>query len=125
MGFFIDEQKTVKIYFDDKMNIAKKETDNWIEVKAEPNFYLLEEIKKAIKPKTVKMNAKTNEIELDTEKMGEVPVDLLAKLILNWSESEKPTPQILKTKVNPKILQNLWNKLLEMYEIGGSDVIGI
>ncbi|NUU94829.1 hypothetical protein XO10_00660 [Marinitoga sp. 1135] len=125
MGFFIDEGKTIKIYFDDKMNIIKKETENWIEVKAEPNFYLLEEIRKAIKPKTIKMNARTNEIELDTEKMGEVPVELLVKLIVNWSESEKPTAQILKTKVNPKFLQNLWNKLLEMYEVGDQNAIGI
>ncbi|NUU96764.1 hypothetical protein [Marinitoga sp. 1138] len=125
MGFFIDEGKTIKIYFDDKMNIVKKETENWIEVKAEPNFYLLEEIRKAIKPKTIKMNARTNEIELDTEKMGEVPVELLVKLIVNWSESEKPTAQILKTKVNPKFLQNLWNKLLEMYEVGDQNAIGI
>ncbi|OQY00179.1 MAG: hypothetical protein B6I26_08705, partial [Desulfobacteraceae bacterium 4572_130] len=85
----------------------------------------LEEIRKAIKPKTIKMNARTNEIELDTEKMGEVPVELLVKLIVNWSESEKPTAQILKTKVNPKFLQNLWNKLLEMYEVGDQNAIGI
>ncbi|AJW76919.1 hypothetical protein X275_01360 [Marinitoga sp. 1197] len=118
MGFFIDNEKTEKIYFDEKLNISNKKTNFWVEIKSEPNFYLIEEIKKSIKPKTIKMNAATNEIELDTEKMGEIPLELLIKLIVNWSEDEKPTLQVLRTKTHPKFLQNLWNKLLELYEVG-------
>ena len=70
MGFFIDESKTEKIYFDDKMNVTSKKTDNWVEIQSEPSFALIEEIRKAIQPKSVKINSKTNDIIVDTENIG-------------------------------------------------------
>ena len=118
MSFFINEDETVKIYFDKKGHITEKETENWFEVKKDINYILLNEIKNAIKPKTMKMNATTNEIELDTTKMGEVPLNLLLKIIVNWSEETKLDLNILRTKLHSKIIEQLWAKILEIYDIG-------
>lgn len=123
MGFFIDTEKTKKIYFDNKMNISEKKTDNWVEIKEQPSFYLIDELKNETKPKHMTMNAKTYQVELDTEKLGKINLNLLAKIIVNWSEDEKISVDTLKTKVNAIFIEKLWIKILDEYGIN-QDVAG-
>ena len=121
MGFFIDETKTEKIYFDDKMNVTNKKTDLWVEIQSEPSFALIEEIRKAIQPKTVKINSKTNDIVVDTENIANVDMKLLISLIKSWSVSE-PKENLMKNG-NPRFIRNLWNEILKRYEVSPNDVI--
>jgi len=121
MGFFIDESKTEKIYFDDKMNVTSKKTDNWVEIQSEPSFALIEEIRKAIQPKTVKINSKTNDIIVDTENIANIDMKLLISLIKNWSVSE-PKENLMKNG-NPRFIRNLWNEILKRYEVSPNDII--
>lgn len=121
MGFFIDESKTEKIYFDDKMNVTSKKTDNWVEIQSEPSFALIEEIRKAIQPKTVKINSKTNDIIVDTENIANIDMKLLISLIKNWSSNE-PKENLMKNG-NPRFIRNLWNEILKRYEVSPNDII--
>ena len=121
MGFFIDESKTEKIYFDDKMNVTSKKTDNWVEIQSEPSFALIEELRKAIQPKTVKINSKTNDIIVDTENIANIDMKLLISLIKNWSANE-PKENLMKNG-NPRFIRNLWNEILKRYEVSPNDVI--
>lgn len=121
MGFFIDETKTEKIYFDDKMNVTSKKTDNWVEIQSEPSFALIEEIRKAIQPKTVKINSKTNDIIVDTENIANIDMKLLISLIKNWSSNE-PKENLMKNG-NPRFIRNLWNEILKRYEVSPNDII--
>jgi hypothetical protein len=121
MGFFIDESKTEKIYFDDKMNVTSKKTDNWVEIQSEPSFALIEEIRKAIQPKSVKINSKTNDIVVDTENIANIDMKLLISLIKNWSVSE-PKENLMKNG-NPRFIRNLWNEILKRYEVSPNDII--
>jgi len=121
MGFFIDESKTEKIYFDDKMNVTSKKTDNWVEIQSEPSFALIEEIRKAIQPKTVKINSKTNDIIVDTENIANIDMKLLISLIKNWSANE-PKENLMKNG-NPRFIRNLWNEILKRYEVSPNDII--
>jgi len=121
MGFFIDESKTEKIYFDDKMNVTNKKTDLWVEIQSEPSFALIEEIRKAIQPKTVKINSKTNDIVVDTENIANVDMKLLISLIKSWSVSE-PKENLMKNG-NPRFIRNLWNEILKRYEVSPNDII--
>ena len=121
MGFFIDESKTEKIYFDDKMNVTSKKTDNWVEIQSEPSFALIEEIRKAIQPKTVKINSKTNDIIVDTENIANIDMKLLISLIKNWSSNE-PKENLIKNG-NPRFIRNLWNEILKRYEVSPNDII--
>jgi len=121
MGFFIDESKTEKIYFDDKMNVTSKKTDNWVEIQSEPSFALIEEIRKAIQPKTVKINSKTNDIIVDTENIANIDMKLLISLIKSWSSNE-PKENLVKNG-NPRFIRNLWNEILKRYEVSPNDII--
>lgn len=121
MGFFIDESKTEKIYFDDKMNVTSKKTDNWVEIQSEPSFALIEEIRKAIQPKTVKINSKTNDIIVDTENIANIDMKLLISLIKNWSSNE-PKENLMKNG-NPRFIRNLWNEILKRYEVSPNDIV--
>ena len=121
MGFFIDETKTEKIYFDDKMNVTNKKTDLWVEIQSEPSFALIEEIRKAIQPKTVKINSKTNDIVVDTENIANVDMKLLISLIKSWSVSE-PKENLMKNG-NPRFIRNLWNEILKRYEVSPNDIV--
>ena len=121
MGFFIDETKTEKIYFDDKMNVTSKKTDNWVEIQSEPSFALIEEIRKAIQPKSVKINSKTNDIIVDTENIANIDMKLLISLIKNWSSNE-PKENLMKNG-NPRFIRNLWNEILKRYEVSPNDII--
>jgi len=121
MGFFIDESKTEKIYFDDKMNVTSKKTDNWVEIQSEPSFALIEEIRKAIQPKSVKINSKTNDIIVDTENIANIDMKLLISLIKNWSSNE-PKENLMKNG-NPRFIRNLWNEILKRYEVSPNDII--
>ncbi len=121
MGFFIDETKTEKIYFDDKMNVTSKKTDNWVEIQSEPSFALIEEIRKAIQPKSVKINSKTNDIIVDTENIANIDMKLLISLIKNWSANE-PKENLMKNG-NPRFIRNLWNEILKRYEVSPNDII--
>ncbi len=121
MGFFIDESKTEKIYFDDKMNVTSKKTDNWVEIQSEPSFALIEEIRKAIQPKTVKINSKTNDIVVDTENIANIDMKLLISLIKNWSVNE-PKENLMKNG-NPRFIRNLWNEILKRYEVSPNDIV--
>jgi hypothetical protein len=121
MGFFIDETKTEKIYFDEKMNVTNKKTDLWVEIQSEPSFALIEEIRKAIQPKSVKINSKTNDIVVDTENIANVDMKLLISLIKNWSVSE-PKENLMKNG-NPRFIRNLWNEILKRYEVSPNDII--
>jgi hypothetical protein len=121
MGFFIDETKTEKIYFDEKMNVTSKKTDLWVEIQSEPSFALIEEIRKAIQPKTVKINSKTNDIIVDTENIANIDMKLLISLIKNWSSNE-PKENLMKNG-NPRFIRNLWNEILKRYEVSPNDVI--
>lgn len=121
MGFFIDESKTEKIYFDDKMNVTSKKTDNWVEIQSEPSFALIEEIRKAIQPKSVKINSKTNDIIVDTENIANIDMKLLISLIKNWSVSE-PKENLMKNG-NPRFIRNLWNEILKRYEVSPNDIV--
>jgi len=121
MGFFIDETKTEKIYFDEKMNVTSKKTDNWVEIQSEPSFALIEELRKAIQPKTVKINSKTNDIIVDTENIANIDMKLLISLIKNWSVNE-PKENLMKNG-NPRFIRNLWNEILKRYEVSPNDII--
>jgi len=121
MGFFIDESKTEKIYFDDKMNVTSKKTDNWVEIQSEPSFALIEELRKAIQPKTVKINSKTNDIIVDTENIANIDMKLLISLIKNWSANE-PKENLMKNG-NPRFIRNLWNEILKRYEVSPNDIV--
>lgn len=121
MGFFIDESKTEKIYFDDKMNVTSKKTDNWVEIQSEPSFALIEEIRKAIQPKSVKINSKTNDIVVDTENIANIDMKLLISLIKSWSSNE-PKENLIKNG-NPRFIRNLWNEILKRYEVSPNDII--
>jgi len=121
MGFFIDESKTEKIYFDDKMNVTSKKTDNWVEIQSEPSFALIEELRKAIQPKTVKINSKTNDIIVDTENIANIDMKLLISLIKNWSANE-PKENLVKNG-NPRFIRNLWNEILKRYEVSPNDIV--
>ena len=121
MGFFIDETKTEKIYFDDKMNVTSKKTDNWVEIQSEPSFALIEELRKAIQPKTVKINSKTNDIIVDTENIANIDMKLLISLIKNWSANE-PKENLVKNG-NPRFIRNLWNEILKRYEVSPNDIV--
>jgi len=121
MGFFIDESKTEKIYFDDKMNVTSKKTDNWVEIQSEPSFALIEEIRKAIQPKTVKINSKTNDIIVDTENIANIDMKLLISLIKSWSSNE-PKENLIKNG-NPRFIRNLWNEILKRYEVSPNDIV--
>ena len=121
MGFFIDESKTEKIYFDDKMNVTSKKTDNWVEIQSEPSFALIEEIRKAIQPRSVKINSKTNDIIVDTENIANIDMKLLISLIKNWSSNE-PKENLMKNG-NPRFIRNLWNEILKRYEVSPNDII--
>ena len=121
MGFFIDESKTEKIYFDDKMNVTSKKTDNWVEIQSEPSFALIEEIRKAIQPKSVKINSKTNDIVVDTESIANIDMKLLISLIKNWSANE-PKENLMKNG-NPRFIRNLWNEILKRYEVSPNDIV--
>ena len=121
MGFFIDESKTEKIYFDDKMNVTSKKTDNWVEIQSEPSFALIEELRKAIQPKTVKINSKTNDIIVDTENIANIDMKLLISLIKNWSVNE-PKENLMKNG-NPRFIRNLWNEILKRYEVSPNDIV--
>lgn len=121
MGFFIDETKTEKIYFDDKMNVTNKKTDNWVEIQSEPSFALIEEIRKAIQPKSVKINSKTNDIIVDTENIANIDMKLLISLIKNWSSNE-PKENLMKNG-NPRFIRNLWNEILKRYEVSPNDIV--
>ncbi len=121
MGFFIDETKTEKIYFDDKMNVTSKKTDNWVEIQSEPSFALIEELRKAIQPKTVKINSKTNDIIVDTENIANIDMKLLISLIKNWSVNE-PKENLMKNG-NPRFIRNLWNEILKRYEVSPNDIV--
>lgn len=121
MGFFIDESKTEKIYFDDKMNVTSKKTDNWVEIQSEPSFALIEEIRKAIQPKSVKINSKTNDIVVDTESIANIDMKLLISLIKSWSSNE-PKENLIKNG-NPRFIRNLWNEILKRYEVSPNDII--
>lgn len=121
MGFFIDESKTEKIYFDDKMNVTSKKTDNWVEIQSEPSFALIEEIRKAIQPKSVKINSKTNDIIVDTENIANIDMKLLISLIKNWSSNE-PKENLMKNG-NPRFIRNLWNEILKRYEVSPNDIV--
>lgn len=121
MGFFIDETKTEKIYFDDKMNVTSKKTDNWVEIQSEPSFALIEEIRKAIQPKSVKINSKTNDIIVDTENIANIDMKLLISLIKNWSSNE-PKENLMKNG-NPRFIRNLWNEILKRYEVSPNDIV--
>ena len=121
MGFFIDETKTEKIYFDDKMNVTNKKTELWVEIQSEPSFALIEEIRKAIQPKSVKINSKTNDIIVDTENIANIDMKLLISLIKNWSSNE-PKENLMKNG-NPRFIRNLWNEILKRYEVSPNDII--
>ena len=121
MGFFIDESKTEKIYFDDKMNVTSKKTDNWVEIQSEPSFALIEEIRKAIQPRSVKINSKTNDIIVDTENIANIDMKLLISLIKNWSSNE-PKENLMKNG-NPRFIRNLWNEILKRYEVSPNDIV--
>lgn len=121
MGFFIDETKTEKIYFDDKMNVTSKKTDNWVEIQSEPSFALIEELRKAIQPKSVKINSKTNDIVVDTENIANIDMKLLISLIKNWSVNE-PKENLVKNG-NPRFIRNLWNEILKRYEVSPNDIV--
>ncbi len=121
MGFFIDETKTEKIYFDDKMNVTNKKTDLWVEIQSEPSFALIEEIRKAIQPKTVKINSKTNDIVVDTENIANIDMKLLISLIKSWSSNE-PKENLVKNG-NPRFIRNLWNEILRRYEVSPNDIV--
>ena len=121
MGFFIDETKTEKIYFDEKMNISPEETELWVEIQSEPSFALIEELRKAIQPKTVKINSKTNDIIVDTENIANIDMKLLISLIKNWSVNE-PKENLMKNG-NPRFIRNLWNEILKRYEVSPNDII--
>lgn len=121
MGFFIDETKTEKIYFDDKMNMTNKKTELWVEIQSEPSFALIEEIRKAIQPKSVKINSKTNDIIVDTENIANIDMKLLISLIKNWSSNE-PKENLMKNG-NPRFIRNLWNEILKRYEVSPNDII--
>lgn len=121
MGFFIDETKTEKIYFDEKMNVVIEETELWVEIQSEPSFALIEELRKAIQPKSVKINSKTNDIVVDTENIANIDLKLLTSLIKNWSANE-PKENLVKNG-NPKFIKNLWNEILKRYEVSPNDII--
>ena len=121
MGFFIDESKTEKIYFDDKMNVTNKKTDLWVEIQSEPSFALIEELRKAIQPKTVKINSKTNDIIVDTENIANIDMKLLISLIKSWSSNE-PKENLMKNG-NPRFIRNLWNEILKRYEVSPNDIV--
>ncbi len=121
MGFFIDETKTEKIYFDEKMNISPEETELWVEIQSEPSFALIEELRKAIQPKSVKINSKTNDIVVDTENIANIDMKLLISLIKSWSSNE-PKENLMKNG-NPRFIRNLWNEILKRYEVSPNDVI--
>ncbi len=121
MGFFIDETKTEKIYFDDKMNVTNKKTELWVEIQSEPSFALIEELRKAIQPKTVKINSKTNDIIVDTENIANIDMKLLISLIKSWSSNE-PKENLAKNG-NPRFIRNLWNEILKRYEVSPNDIV--
>ena len=129
MGFFINRDSKVKIYFNDKLEISKKETPLWVEIVEEPSFELLEKIKKGIKPKKLSMNIAENKsvkLDLDTESMNNIPLNILSELIIEWSEKEKPQENVLKTRVSPVFIGNLWNEILNRYGLGSAEnVLGI
>ena len=114
-------QRQKKIYFDDKMNVTSKKTDNWVEIQSEPSFALIEEIRKAIQPKSVKINSKTNDIIVDTENIANIDMKLLISLIKNWSSNE-PKENLMKNG-NPRFIRNLWNEILKRYEVSPNDII--
>ena len=121
MGFFIDETKTEKIYFDEKMNISPEETELWVEIQSEPSFALIEELRKAIQPKSVKINSKTNDIVVDTENIANIDMKLLISLIKSWSSNE-PKENLMKNG-NPRFIRNLWNEILKRYEVSPNDIV--
>jgi hypothetical protein len=121
MGFFIDETKKERIYFDENMNVVEKETEFWVEIRKEPSYATVDQIRNAIKPKNVKMNSKTNEITIDTENMAGIDLKLLIGVIEDWSAKE-PKHELAQ-KGNPTFIKNLWKEILERYNIGLNDII--
>jgi Zn-dependent M16 (insulinase) family peptidase len=123
MSFFIDMNRTRKIYFTPNMDISEKETEEYIEIMAEPSIEIVEDIKAAIKPKNVKIS-KDQTLEVDTAEIGFIPLETLMKVIRGWSESVPLTKDLLKTKTNPKILRKLWEEILRAYGLS-NDAFGI
>ena len=103
------------------MNVTNKKTDLWVEIQSEPSFALIEELRKAIQPKTVKINSKTNDIIVDTENIANIDMKLLISLIKNWSANE-PKENLMKNG-NPRFIRNLWNEILKRYEVSPNDIV--
>lgn len=111
MGLFASE-KTVKIYFEEG-RIVEKETQDYIEVLEELSFELGEEIKKAVTPKDLVVNA-DGSYKMNVENSVQVPLNVLVKVIKGWSEQVPVTVENLK-KLDNNIINRLWVKLQEMY----------
>jgi|Wag4MinimDraft_12_1082652.scaffolds.fasta_scaffold00017_17 hypothetical protein len=114
MAFIIDTNKTKKVYFDEKMEVSEKETKDYVEILAEPNIEVVEDIKKAIKPKNLKI-ARDMSMEMEMSSLGHIPLEIVAKVVKGWSEDEPLNLNTLKTKVHSKLINNLWNEILHEY----------
>ena len=116
MSLFASEE-TVKIYYDDQGNLVETETSNWFEVRKELSQELYDIFRNEMAPKGKMRYVGANPvIEIESTEAPGFPYGFLAKVIKNWSESVPVTIANLK-KVSKKILEQLWEKLLEMYEL--------
>jgi len=114
MAFIIDTNKTKKVYFNEKMEVSKEETNDFVEILAEPNIEIVEDIKKAIKPKNLKI-ARDMSMEMEVSNIGHIPLEIVSKVVKGWSEKEPLTLNTLKTKVHSKLINSLWNEILHEY----------
>ncbi|MBB6061885.1 hypothetical protein HNP65_000307 [Thermosipho japonicus] len=121
MSLFASNE-TVKLYIKDK-KVVNKESDTWIEVPKELTAELREEAVTIFQNSKVEVTRDGNAI-LDLAAVNAVPYKFLTKVIKSWSESVPVNLENIK-KVEATTLLNIWIKLQEMYNLGGSNAFGV
>lgn len=121
MSLFASSE-TVKLYIKDK-KVVNKESDTWIEVPKELTAELREEAMEIFKSSKIEVTRDGNAV-VDFAALNTIPYKFLTKVIKSWSESVPVNLENMK-KIEATTLLNIWNKLQEMYNLGGSNAFGV
>lgn len=106
---------TIKLYIKDK-KVVQEEADTWIEVPLELSAYERELALKIFKNSKIEISQNNTAI-VDLATLEAIPYEFLAKVIKSWSEPVPVTIENIR-KVEAVTLQNIWNELRKLYEIG-------
>lgn len=115
MGLLASNE-TVKIYIDPKTGkIADEETELWVEVLKELPVSVAKILQESFGKPRVEVGEDGKQ-HIILEDMETLPIDFLARVIMNWSEKEPVNPQNV-AKMRVDIARAIYNKLQEMYAI--------